>query len=185
MKMGLRTVIHGDDITVLGTGESLDWFRKRIKEKFEVKFRARLGPDKEDDKSVRILNRIVEWTPKGIRYEANQTHAEIIVRATGVHKDKQKTTMPGRIEGEKDGRENDEEEMEPQEASKYRALTARANYRAQDRSDIRFATCAGGWHGPERKIGEVTEASKVSGSTPENDHQIRQTKVRQMANCVF
>ena len=41
----LRIVAHGDDFTVLGHEESLDWFRQKISEKFEVKFRGRLGPE--------------------------------------------------------------------------------------------------------------------------------------------
>ena len=41
---------------------SLDWFRKEIAERYQVTFRGRLGPEEEDDKRIRILNRIVEWT---------------------------------------------------------------------------------------------------------------------------
>lgn len=74
----VRVVVHGDDFTVLGDEEQLDWFRTKIAERFEVKFRARLGPGERDDKTVRILNRIVTWTEEGIEYEADQRHAEII-----------------------------------------------------------------------------------------------------------
>ena len=56
---GIRAVIHGDDFSLLGISVALDWFRDKIQGKFEVKFRGRLGPDNEDDKAVRILNRIV------------------------------------------------------------------------------------------------------------------------------
>ena len=52
----MRAVIHGDDFTLLGLSDNLDWFRDRITERFEVKFKARLGPERGDDKSVRILN---------------------------------------------------------------------------------------------------------------------------------
>ena len=50
VEKGIRAVIHGDDFTLLGNEASLDWFRERIQEKFEVKFRGRLGPDNRDDK---------------------------------------------------------------------------------------------------------------------------------------
>ena len=46
---------------------------------FEIKVKARLGPNSTDDKSVRILNRVVYWTAEGIRYEPDQRHAEIII----------------------------------------------------------------------------------------------------------
>ena len=54
----LRVVVHGDDFTVLGCEKQLDWFRRQISDKFEVKFRGRLGPEESDDKPIRILNRI-------------------------------------------------------------------------------------------------------------------------------
>ena len=68
----VRIVVHGDDFTILGQETQLDWFRKQIVERFEVKFRGRLGPSAMDDKSIRILNRVVTWTKEGIEYEADQ-----------------------------------------------------------------------------------------------------------------
>ena len=68
----LRVVVHGDDFTILGWEEDLDWYRNRIQERFEVKLRGRIGRDKEDDKSIRILNRIVTWFPDRIEYEPDQ-----------------------------------------------------------------------------------------------------------------
>ena len=67
----LRLVVHGEDFTVLGMEEDLDWFRRKICEVFEVKFRGRIGPSENDDNHIRILNRVVEWTPSGIEYEAD------------------------------------------------------------------------------------------------------------------
>ena len=80
----IRSVIHGDDFTMLGSEEDLDWFRVKIEERFEVKIRGRLGPSEGDGKSIRILNRVVEWTNSGISYEADQRHAEIIVKQLGL-----------------------------------------------------------------------------------------------------
>ena len=45
-----------------------------------MKFRGRLGPGQSDDKAMRILNRVVQWTSEGIAYEADQRHAELIVK---------------------------------------------------------------------------------------------------------
>ena len=53
-------MVHGDDFTVLGYEEDLDWFRRVISDKYEFKFRGRMGPGEGDDKSIRILNRVVE-----------------------------------------------------------------------------------------------------------------------------
>ena len=63
----------------------MDWFRKQTKYIFETKSKARLGPYWHDDKSVRILNRIVEWQGKeGISYEAEQRHVDIIIKKLGL-----------------------------------------------------------------------------------------------------
>jgi hypothetical protein len=92
----LRVVVHGDDFTVGGFGEDLDWFRKRISEKFDVKFRARLGEGEKDDKSVRILNRVIEWKDDfGLVYEADQRHAEIIIRDLGLDGTSKAVLTPG------------------------------------------------------------------------------------------
>jgi len=131
----IRAVIHGDDFTLLGNDSALDWFKVKIQERFEVKFKGRLGPDNTDNKAVRILNRIVTWTNEGIRYEADQRHAEIIVRQLGLTEESNSAVTPG-IRGNNEG---DDRRLGNKEASQYRAIIARANYLSQDRSDIQSA----------------------------------------------
>ena len=70
-----------------------------------------------------------------ITYEADQRHAEIIVNQLGLENSVKTLTTPGRREGT----EGDEMELTGEEVTKYRAMTARANYLAQDRSDIQFS----------------------------------------------
>ena len=60
--------------------KDLDWFRERIVKNFDVAFRGRIGPDIKDDKRVTLLNRVIEWTNQGIIYEADQRHADPIVK---------------------------------------------------------------------------------------------------------
>ena len=91
----LWLTVHGDGFTLLGSGEDLDWFEKEIKAKFEVKVRGRLGPGPDDLKSIRILNRIVEWTQDGLWYEADQRHAEIFVKDLGLDQHKVRCEVPG------------------------------------------------------------------------------------------
>ena len=128
--------MHGDDFTLLWNDEDLDWFEKMIKDKFEVKIRGRLGPGVNDQKSIRILNRILEWSQDGLWYEADQRHAEIFVKDLGLDHDKVRSELPGeRLAYE----EEDEELLPSHEVKAFQALIARANYLAQDRSDIQFS----------------------------------------------
>ena len=133
----IRVVIHGDDFTVLGHAGALDWFRIKIAGRYEVKFRGRLGPDTEDDKAIRLLNRIIQWTDEGILYEADQRHAEIIIRELGLHNSVKTVMTPGT---KVDEGPEDERELDGSQATMFRAMVARANYLAQDRTDIQYTT---------------------------------------------
>ena len=124
--------VHGDDFTNIGSEEDLDWFKSNIETTFEFKHKARLGPDAHDDKSVRILNRIISWEDGvGINYEADQRHAEILVEAMNLQSSKIVST-PGIKESGGEGTLCDQ-------GTEYRAIAARSNYLAQDRPDIQFA----------------------------------------------
>ena len=59
-KRRMYMVVHGDVFIVLGHDGNLDWFREHIAKEWECKFKARLGPNPEDDKCTRVLNRVVE-----------------------------------------------------------------------------------------------------------------------------
>ncbi len=47
---GMCAVIHGDDFTILGSEEDLDWLKEKSIRRFEIKHRGRLGPGDSDDK---------------------------------------------------------------------------------------------------------------------------------------
>ena len=72
----LNIVAHGDDFTVLGFDVDLDFLQADIQAEFDVKVRGRLGSGKQDDKRMRILNRIVRWADAGLRVEADPRHVE-------------------------------------------------------------------------------------------------------------
>ncbi len=47
-----------------------------------------MGPDQDKEKHVKILNRTLRWTPRGVEYEADSKHAKIIVKMCGVEGDR-------------------------------------------------------------------------------------------------
>jgi hypothetical protein len=100
-----------------------------------VKFRGRLGPTDQDDKEIRILNRIITWTEEGILYEADQRHAEIIIREMNLKSDSKTAVTPF----EKTLGVEDDPLVESAEATQYRGIVARGNYLAQDRTDLGYA----------------------------------------------
>ena len=69
-------------------------FRQALAKRFTVKdkvigSRADLGELQE----TRVLNRIIRWTPRGWEYEADQRHAELIVRGMGMESAKPVNTQ--------------------------------------------------------------------------------------------
>ena len=79
----IRLVVHGDDFTVLGHTGALDWFKSELGKLYVLKHRGRIGPARQDTKSMSILNRVVEWTDEGIWYEPDQRHVELILKDLG------------------------------------------------------------------------------------------------------
>ena len=58
-KKQIRLVMHGDDITTLGYDEDLERFRAELHKSLDIKTCGRFGPGKDDQNSIRILNRVV------------------------------------------------------------------------------------------------------------------------------
>ena len=103
---------------------------------YEIKIKW-LGPHKHHDKEIRVLNRIIPWTPQGIEYEADPRHVEVMLEELGP----QNCTHAGTPGTSTEGRTKDDCDVPLQgtEETRCRALVARANYLAPDCPDIAFA----------------------------------------------
>ena len=97
--------------------------------------RGVLGPEPGDCKSIRILNRCLEWTSEGIVYEADPKHVEITCSQLGLDKASYPITTPGVGTSPPE----DDCPLESMEATLFRQLIARANFLSQDRPDIQFS----------------------------------------------
>ena len=128
--------VHGDDFTVSGPERSLEWFRDFLKTRWDVKASI-LGPESHQVQEVRVLNRSIRWTTRGIDYEADPRHRQVILKELGLEGCSPVTTPFGPQE---QGCLQDEGELlSGAEAIKFRAIVARLNYLAADRPDIQYA----------------------------------------------
>ena len=130
-------MVHGDDFTFAGTDAELLKCTAMMQKEYEVKVRAKLGPDKDDDKCVTILNRCIEWTKEGIQYEADPRHVEIILNELDLNQCKP-LSSPG-VKGAQLS-EEDNPFLNATQATKFRQVIARCNFLCQDRCDIQYAT---------------------------------------------
>ena len=65
----IKTCVHGDDYVSSGKEKNLKWMEEQLKDKYEIGTKW-LGPGPQHEKEIKISNRIVAWTNKGISYEA-------------------------------------------------------------------------------------------------------------------
>ena len=149
----IALTIHGDDFTSTGREAELRWLDCELKKRFELKTEF-LGPDpRRHVQQLRVLNRVISWQRDGLTYEADQRHAELLIRELGLEYSKPVATAgsrddmakastievndKGKVVTTTDG--DDSPLLAPGEATKFRALTARANYLAQDRPEAQYA----------------------------------------------
>ena len=101
----LRLVVHGDDFTALGWESQLNLYREQVTRRFASKVKGRIGQASGDEKSMRVLNRLVHWTSDGIEYEADQRHAELIIQELSLRADSKGVNTPREESKGKDGAE--------------------------------------------------------------------------------
>ena len=77
-------VVHGDIFLSEGEAQELRWFDFELRKHFELKTQV-LGPDVKNDEvqEKRFLNRIITWSDKGIIWEADPRHAELLIEQLG------------------------------------------------------------------------------------------------------
>ena len=132
----LQTLVHGDDFTTSGCREQARWLQKALEGRFEIKTQA-IGRGDGEVTEARVLSRIIRATDEGWEYEADQRHAELIIKEMNLSEAK---GVKGPAEDEKDWERADNEILMPaRDASAFRGLAARANYLALDRADIQYA----------------------------------------------
>ena len=151
----LKCLVHGDDFVVSGEPVDLVWMRNELESKLEIDT-TMLGDEPGMSKEVKILNRKLCWHDGvGISHEADQKHAEAIVRETGTsnltslkipmskeNKEEMRDKTDDIVEKRKLGMLAVKEQpligqiLSPVENTRKRALAATANLLAIDRGDI-------------------------------------------------
>ena len=129
--------VHGDDFTVAGPKDLLDWMKSEMQKKYELTETGRIGPAPSDGKEVKVLNRVVRWTTEGLEYEGDPRQSERFVRDLKLEGTKRVGTP-----GVKQVMEQIQQDKELPSAkhTAFRAATARGKYISADRPEIQYAT---------------------------------------------
>ena len=134
--LSITTLVHGNDYASAGREKNIRWLDSELKKKFEIKT-VIVGHSEKDAAEANILNQIIRATENGCELEADPRHAEFIIEELGLQNAKGVAT-PGEDNGHDEKGENGAE-LDQWMTQRFRSLTARANYLAADRPDIRFA----------------------------------------------
>ena len=78
----MRCLVHGDDFVCVGESEDLKWLEERLKERFEIKSKM-MGLRDGESREERIFNRVIRASESGCEHDADQRHADLIIRETG------------------------------------------------------------------------------------------------------
>ena len=151
----LKCLVHGDDFVVSREPVNLVWMRNELESELELNTTI-LGDEPGMSKEVKILNRKLCWHDGiGISCEADQKHAEAIIRETGAS-NLTSLKIPLSKESKEDVRDKTDDVVEkrklgklgmkeqpltgqmlsPAETTWYRASAATANFLVIDRGDI-------------------------------------------------
>ena len=115
----IKALVRGDDFVSSGERAEVQWLCKGLNKKFETKM-TMVGEDDDLASLARVLNRIARRLPrKGITYEADSRHAEIISRDTGAEKLETISTLAAK----ETGREGKEEKRQDLNKHRLRRLT--------------------------------------------------------------
>ena len=86
-------MVHGDDFVAVGSGAGLKKTREALENKYCLKAQT-LGSRAGCDQEIRVLNKIIRYTPSGIELEADPRHAERVIRDLGLEEAKA-SRVPG------------------------------------------------------------------------------------------
>ena len=146
---------------------------QQFKAKYEIKSQL-LGAGSDMAKEGSILNRRIVWEREGISLEADPRHAKEVIMSLGLA-DASCAPTPATVEQRAKGKREEGEDAEadahadggdtaelgPEDGTRYRAITARLNYLAHDRPDIRYATMRLCSRMSAPTVGDMTRLKRV------------------------
>ncbi|CAE7627361.1 unnamed protein product [Symbiodinium sp. CCMP2592] len=132
---GLRCNVHGDDFTVVGGYNKLQWLIESLQKAWTIEVRgilARPGSSLPGvTHSISVLNRLVTWTTEGIEMEADPRHVDLVLEHLGLNNSSPVTTPLVKSTGDED-----ESPLSREDAGLYRSIAMRIGYLSSDRPDM-------------------------------------------------
>ena len=95
--LGVSVMVHGDDFVAVGPRQHLAETRKTLEDKYKLKVEL-LGKGDGETNELRILNKVVRATDKGIELEADPRHAELVIKELNLESAKPSAVPGAKVE---------------------------------------------------------------------------------------
>ena len=131
-----------------------------MEHKYEIKEHC-FGPESGMKNEIQFLNRTLRWTKQGITCEADQRHADIVIKMNMKQANAVSTpTVPE--SSEEANLRLSSPDMTKDEASRFRGLLARVNYLSLDRLDLQFAAKTASQHMVQPKACDWAKIKRIA-----------------------
>ena len=130
--------MHGDNLIVTGPETDLKWVEAKRGAKYEIKTKF-LGPISHNEQEIRVLNRTLRWITEGVEYDADQRHAELIIKDIEMENVAPAPTLGVVYTKEEAKAYEDSALMSNSDASAFRGLAAMLICLLLDRADLQYA----------------------------------------------
>ena len=154
----------------------MKWMAQEMEKQYECKVQA-LGPGLEDEKEIKVLNRIISWNKLGtediVTYEADPRHAEITGQELGLQDAKSLLIPITKVEAD-----DESDILDLESTARCKSVVARAKHMAADRPDIQYACkeLSMAMAKPTKSDHERLKRLEVSASSSEIGSQMQKTK---------
>ena len=135
--------VHGDDMLLLGERAEVDRLEQELRKHMLLKRRALLGWRPDEDKSISVLNRIIELHEsydgggRALTYEPDPRHVEIAVKAMGLDSASAKSVGTPAIKSQDF---LDDTPLEREEVTTFRSVCMRLSFLAADWPHLLYPT---------------------------------------------
>ena len=119
-----------------------------------------IGSKPDDQKELRIVNRTLRWCKDGLVLAANLRHGREVVDELGLSKSKP-VSSPAAGDGVPRCQDDESKPLDEEEKHVYQRTTAKLNYLAHDRLELKYASSCLASAASSPSIGDMRAAKRV------------------------
>ena len=157
----ILVVTHVDDFLCSGNRSDLRWLSHELNKEFEIKGEM-VGSRSGEVMETQFLGRTIKLTEEGYEYKSNDKHVKILLEEWDMG-DSRALSCPGSSaeKPDKEGKKEEERDLDAKESTIYRRAAARINYMSLDRADLAYASKEASRGMAKPTVGDVVRLKRI------------------------